>query len=102
MRVPVGVGYIVIRGKETGNVFGYGGRTLANGSPKPHQGWDCAAFVGSSVYAISEGVVEFASNVDAGDYGKQVCLRFSHRGRPLRLYAHLNSIRGRGPGRRRG
>ncbi len=94
MRVPVGMGFIVIRGKDTANVFGYGGRKLADGSPKPHQGWDCAAMVGSNVYAIKDGTVEFVVNADAGDYGKQVCLRFAHQGQTLyALYAHLNSIR---------
>lgn len=94
MRVPVGMGYVVIRGKETANVFGYGGRMLAGGRPKPHQGWDCAAFVGSHVYAITNGTIEFVVDADAGDYGRQVCLGFTHEGRTLyAFYAHLNSIR---------
>lgn len=87
--MPVG-SYIVLRGKSLNNTFGFV-RKDNNGNPKPHQGWDIAAFVGSPIYAIADGTIEFIGN--QGDYGKQVCLKFENKGQTLYgFYAHLNTI----------
>lgn len=77
----------VIRGKSERNTFGMV-RKFGNGSPRPHQGWDLSASIGTPVYAIAGGNIEFVRN--QGDYGVQVCLAFSFNGTPYyAFYAHL-------------
>jgi murein DD-endopeptidase MepM/ murein hydrolase activator NlpD len=79
----------VIRGKSEKNTFGMV-RKFANGSPKPHQGWDFSAAIGTAVYAISDGKVEFIKN--HGDYGMQLCLSFNLDGKKYyAFYAHLQT-----------
>lgn len=79
----------VIRGQSLSNTFGMV-RKYANGNPKPHQGWDLAASVGTMVYAIAAGTVEFVQN--QGDYGRQVCHSFAFKGKTYyAFYAHLSS-----------
>ena len=38
-----------------------------------HQGWDLYAAIGTTVYAVAPGIVEYAET--RGDYGTQVCIR---------------------------
>jgi murein DD-endopeptidase MepM/ murein hydrolase activator NlpD len=87
MHVPVGAHLITLRAKSVSHAFGKEAR------PKGHQGWDIAAFTGSPIYAITDGTIEFVHSVDDSKYGKQVCLRFIHKGRTLyAFYAHLDTI----------
>lgn len=79
----------IIRGMSENNTFGMV-RKLANGSPKPHQGWDFSASIGTTVYAIADGTVEFIKN--NGDYGRQLCLSFNFDGTMYyAFYAHLQT-----------
>lgn len=79
----------IIRGKSERNTFGMV-RKFANGNPKPHQGWDFSASLGTAVYAIADGKVEFVRN--NGDYGMQLCLSFKFDGVTYyAFYAHLQS-----------
>jgi len=79
----------VIRGKSERNTFGMV-RKFANSSPKPHQGWDFSAAIGTAVYAVADGKVEFIKN--SGDYGLQLCMSFKFKGATYyAFYAHLQS-----------
>jgi murein DD-endopeptidase MepM/ murein hydrolase activator NlpD len=79
----------VIRGKSEHNTFGMV-RKFANGSPKPHQGWDFSASIGTAVYAIGDGKVEFVRN--HGDYGLQLCHSFEfEKVTYYAFFAHLKS-----------
>lgn len=90
MHLPIDGQYLTIRGKSLNNSFGMV-RTDTNGNPKPHQGWDIAAMIGTPVYAIADGVIEFTK--EQGDYGKQICLSFNFKEETLyAFYAHLKSI----------
>lgn len=55
-----------IRRGDDNNTFGMV-RRRADGSPKPHQGWDFFAPVGTPVYAVGDGKVSTVSA--GGDYG---------------------------------
>lgn len=80
----------VIRGGSLSNTFGMV-RKYANGQPKPHQGWDFKAAVGTSAYAIADGTVEFIHN--SGAYGLQMCMSFKCNGQKLyAFYAHMQQI----------
>jgi murein DD-endopeptidase MepM/ murein hydrolase activator NlpD len=80
----------VIRGRKMNNTFGMV-RMYANGSPKPHQGWDLEAKVGTAAYSVGEGKVEFVQQV--GEYGKQLCISFDFGGQTFyAFYAHMQSI----------
>ncbi len=81
----------VIRGNKINHTFGMV-RTNADGTPKPHQGWDFKAAVGTSAYAIADGKIEFVK--DSGAYGKQVCLSFAWKNQQTlyAFYAHMNTI----------
>jgi murein DD-endopeptidase MepM/ murein hydrolase activator NlpD len=66
-------------------------RKRADGTAKPHQGWDFAAEVGTPFYAISDGTVRFVRN--RGDYGMQLCLEFQLGGENyFAFYAHLQKV----------
>lgn len=54
-----------------GGIFG---RVRSSGT-RPHQGWDIYAPVGTLLYSIAPGVVEFRE--DRGDYGLQLCIRMN-------------------------
>ena len=56
----------LIRQRAVNNTFGMV-RRRADGTAKPHQGWDFQATVGTPAYAIAAGTVEFVR--DRGDYG---------------------------------
>ena len=80
----------VIRRRSVNNTFGMV-RKRADGTARPHQGWDFEAVVGTPAYAISDGTVEFVR--DRGDYGVQLCIAFSLKGRSLwAFYAHLEMV----------
>ena len=90
MHLPVAGNKLNIRGQMVNNTFGI--VRTKNGNPWAHQGWDIAAMPGTPVYAVTAGVVEFITG-DVGDYGKQICLSFNHKGKPLyAFYAHLQEI----------
>ena len=79
-----------IRGGTVSNTFGMV-RRYADGRPKPHQGWDLFAAVGTMVYAIGDGKVAFVR--DGGDYGLQLCHSFVCQDRTLyAFYAHLQTV----------
>jgi murein DD-endopeptidase MepM/ murein hydrolase activator NlpD len=84
MHLPIKQSYIIIRGKDVKNSFGWGGRKNDDGSPKPHQGWDIAASIGTPVCAIADGKIKYIKNrhkilnaegkwVEA-PYGNEICL----------------------------
>lgn len=80
----------VIRRRSANNTFGMV-RKYADGSDKPHQGWDFEAPLQTPVYAIAAGKVAFVR--DHGDYGLQLCLRFDFNGQTLyAFYAHLSKV----------
>jgi murein DD-endopeptidase MepM/ murein hydrolase activator NlpD len=80
----------VIRGRSVSNTFGMV-RHYADGSPKPHQGWDFEAPVGTPAYAIADGEVVFVEN--SGAYGIQLCLAFRFHGQErYAFYAHLQHV----------
>lgn len=81
----------VIRKNSESNTFGMVRRN-ADGSARPHQGWDFEAPIGTECFAIADGAVALVSS--AGDYGKLVALSFHLNGETLyAAYAHLSEIR---------
>lgn len=81
-----------IRRGSLSNTFGMV-RKNAQGEPKPHQGWDFEARIGTPCYAVGRGTVY--STRDGGDYGLQVTIRLDepNKGRTLyAFYAHLLSL----------
>lgn len=78
----------VIRRNSEINTFGMV-RFRADGSRKPHQGWDFYAPKGTACYSISDGEVVFAD--PCGDYGNTLVVTIA--GTPLfAAYAHLDEI----------
>ena len=81
-----------IRRGSLNNTFGLVRRN-SKGEPKPHQGWDFFADVGTPCFAVGAGVIH--STRDSGDYGVQVVLTLDkpHKGKTLHaFYAHLLSL----------
>ena len=93
MHRPVQSGFSThIRANSFSNTFGIV-RKDPRGNPKAHQGWDIAAFPGSPVFAIKDGVITFVK--DDGDIGlgRHICMSFNHKGRTLfAVYGHLQAI----------
>lgn len=80
----------VIRRRTENNTFGMV-RKRSDGTPRPHQGWDFEASIGTPAYAISNGTVEFIK--DKGDYGLQICIAFELKQQKLwAFYAHLEKV----------
>lgn len=80
-----------IRAGSIRNSFGAKARTNKDGTPRPHQGWDLTAPVGTDVMAVSAGDIIDTPNV--GDYGMQILLKFTHEETTYyAFYAHLGSI----------
>lgn len=80
----------MIRKNSVSNTFGMV-RHYANGTPKPHQGWDFTAAVGTPAYAIADGTVMFVHN--GGAYGLQVCFSFKSGQTTLyAFYAHMQTV----------
>jgi len=75
----------VIRSNTVNNTFGMV-RKNADGTPRPHQGWDFHAPLGTPTYAICGGKVVAVS--DNGDYGLTVVLAIGETGH-FAAYAHL-------------
>ncbi|MCP2016845.1 M23 family metallopeptidase [Qipengyuania citrea] len=50
-------------------------RRNADGSRRPHQGWDFEADIGETCFAIADGTIELVRN--GGAYGRQIILRFA-------------------------
>lgn len=79
----------VIRRGVLNNTFGMV-RARADGSAKPHQGWDLYAPPGTPCFAVADGTV--AGVVSGGDYGLVVVIGFIHTGgqRYFAAYCHLS------------
>ena len=81
----------VIRRNKNSNTFG-NVRRNANGTIRPHQGWDFSAPIGTPCFAIADGRIEFAE-LNPGGLGNCVALAFTHDGQKLyAVYAHLKSF----------
>jgi murein DD-endopeptidase MepM/ murein hydrolase activator NlpD len=80
-----------IRGGVENNTFGMV-RRRADGTQKPHQGWDLTTKDGEQVYSIADGVV--SSVHDGGDYGEKLTIKHTlpQGGFIYTFYAHLQSI----------
>lgn len=72
-------------------------RRNADGSRRPHQGWDFEAEAGTPCYAVADGKVARVRN--AGAYGLQLVIEFEHdfdgdgdRDTLYAFYAHLSRI----------
>lgn len=72
-------------------------RRRADGSKRPHQGWDFEAKDGTPCFAVADGVIDKVRSV--GDYGLQVVLRFqfdydndNDEDTLYAFYAHLSRI----------
>lgn len=79
-----------IRRGSISNTFGMV-RRRADGSPRPHQGWDFYAAPGTPCYAISDGKVRLIRT--DGDYGNTIVLAFDHGGvTKYAAYSHLLRI----------
>jgi len=90
MRMPLT--QMRIRRQSPNNTFGMVRRSRA-GTPRPHQGWDLRAAVGTPVQAIAEGHVVQVHDEDSGDYGRSITLAFLHNGRRyFAFYAHLSAV----------
>lgn len=76
------------RGSER-NTFGKV-RQNADGSPRPHQGWDFHAPPGTPCFAVADGTVAGVAN--SGAYGLVVVIAFQHTAgqRYYAAYCHLS------------
>ena len=83
--------YMEIRRGLPNNGFGM----VRNGGKRPHQGWDLWAPVGTPIFAVGNGIVEFV-HLNSGDYGTQICMSFESPQAPGTLlyafYAHLSQV----------
>jgi len=79
----------VIRRNSESNTYGMV-RHHKDGSPKPHQGWDFAAKLGTACLAVGSGKVEFSGY--HGDFGLMVVHSFvTGSVKYYAAYAHLQS-----------
>jgi len=82
--------YNVIRRRSTHNTFGMV-RKRADGTDRPHQGWDFEAVIGTPCFAICDGSVVILR--DQGDYGLQLAIEFEFKNQLLyAFYAHLEKV----------
>ena len=80
----------LIRGKKVNHTFGMV-RKNADGTPRPHQGWDFTAAVGEPAYAIADGTVVLVK--EGGDYGHRLAVEFDLSGTTYyAFYAHLSKV----------
>jgi murein DD-endopeptidase MepM/ murein hydrolase activator NlpD len=78
----------VIRRNSEANTFGMV-RHNANGTKRPHQGWDFEAAIGTPCFAIADGKVALIKT--GGDYGNTAVLSFTCDGATYyAAYAHLS------------
>lgn len=98
VKMPTGitwpVSYAIIRRMINNNTFGMV-RRRADGSPRPHQGWDFYAPIGTPCVAIADGTVVAVRN--SGALGLQVIVEFHHdfdgngtKDRLFAAYTHLS------------
>lgn len=79
-----------IRGGKPNNAFGM----VRNNGTKPHQGWDLWAPIGTPIYAVADGLIEYVQTDSI--YGLQLCMSFtdnsgiSDTGLLYAFYAHLS------------
>jgi peptidoglycan LD-endopeptidase LytH len=79
-----------IRRGLVNNTFGMVRRN-ADGSTRPHQGWDFYAKPGTPCFAVGDGTIALIRTV--GDYGNTIVLEFRHDGdRLFAAYSHLSRI----------
>jgi RHS repeat-associated protein len=84
-----------IRGKSKSNTFGKDVRKYDNGNPKPHQGVDLKASVGTEVKSVEDAeVVRVVKNPsDKEGYGNYVVIKFEKDGKTYyAMYGHLSEI----------
>jgi hypothetical protein len=68
-------------------------RKNRDGTPRPHQGWDLAAEVGTPCYAVADGEVTDVDPEGRGDYGRTLTLRVEVHGvERWVFYAHLDTV----------
>lgn len=78
-----------IRRGLTNHTFGMVRRN-ADGTPRPHQGWDFHALVGTPCHAIADGVIAMIGN--GGAYGLTIVQKFEHKGQALyAAYCHMQT-----------
>lgn len=66
-------------------------RRNADGSTRPHQGWDFYAAPGTPCYSVANGTVRLIRTV--GDYGNTIVIEFKHDGDTrYAAYSHLSRI----------
>ncbi|HEY0746106.1 MAG TPA: M23 family metallopeptidase, partial [Steroidobacteraceae bacterium] len=93
------------------SMYGNNVRTESRGKPRPHQGWDLSAPMGTKVYAIARGICKHAQWVDhknaydwGANYGLHVLLEIENGNREgvnipfvkskriYAFYAHLSAV----------
>ncbi len=86
-----------LRHNVLGATYGKDVRREADGTAKPHQGWDLYAKQGTPIYAVADGIVAWTAN--GGDYGRQILLQFnrdasmtSGEGTVFAFHAHLKEV----------
>lgn len=77
----------IIRNNSVSNTFGMVRRNR-DGSPKPHQGWDLYASVGTPCYSIADGEVDCV--IKSATLGLYVVISIGNTGKYV-AYAHLAS-----------
>lgn len=78
----------VIRKNSLSNTFGMVRRN-ADGSERPHQGWDFSAPVGTEFYSVADGVVNYIS--DRGALGLMLVVAIGDTGH-YAAYCHLQAV----------
>lgn len=84
-----------VRGKSKSNTFGENVRKNDDGTPRPHQGVDLKASVGTNIKSVENGeVVRIVKNPnDKKSYGNYIVIKFEKGGKTnYALYAHLSEI----------
>lgn len=80
----------VIRANKTNHTYGMV-RKNADGTPRPHQGWDFSAQVGEPAYAIADGKIVLVK--EGGDYGLRLAIEFTLKDKTYyAFYAHLSKV----------
>ncbi len=82
-----------VRRMRYSNTFGMV-RRYNDGRPKPHQGIDYHAPIGTPILAVKDGNIVDINNEDNGDYGKTVTLEFTNDEgeKAWAFYSHLSEI----------
>lgn len=85
--------HMEIRRGLPNNAFGM----VRNNGTRPHQGWDLWAPVGTQIFAVADGVVQFV-RTNSGAYGTQICISFQdprnteQSAELFAFYAHLSQL----------